>query len=199
MSVVGAGAAIVAAGVLMLRAGPLLAAASRDWSAAGPIAISASGAFVILWGLAGAPRWSPAVLAAASAAALMVFESSVLAPGRPEPVEVLARAIRAHGGTSPVCACGALARSLTFYTHLKTYLAATDEGDDEVADFLTSDRRLFAAVDAEVLARVEARLGRRFPRLIEVQYLSAGVRQQPAMLLDPDPGLLQRIVLVTTE
>jgi 4-amino-4-deoxy-L-arabinose transferase-like glycosyltransferase len=194
-----AGASIVAAGVFMLRAGPLFAAASRDWSRAGPLAIVGAGAVVMLWALVGSRRWIPAVLASAAASAVMVFEMSVLAPGRPEPVEVLARTIRDHGGTAPVCACGALARSLTFYTHLKTYLAPTDHGDAEVADFLTTDRRLFAAVDAAVLARVEANLGRRFPRLLEVQYLSASLRQQPGTLLNPDPGLVQRIVLVTTE
>lgn len=194
-----AGAAIVAAGVLMLRAGPLLSAASASWSPAGPIVIIALGAVVVLWAVVGPRRWAPAALAGAAAAAVIVFETAVLAPGRPEPVEVLARTIRDHGGTSPVCACGALARSLTFYTQLKVYLAPTDEGDAEVIDFLTTDRRLFAAVDAEVLARVEATLGRRFPRLTEVRYLSAGVRQQPGMLLDPDPALVQRIVLVATE
>ncbi len=197
-SMVTAGVTVAGAGLLMLRAGPLLTAASPDWSPAGPVVIIIAGALVVVWALAGARRWSPAVVGAAAALAVMVFETAVLAPGRPEPVEVIARVVREQNGTSPVCACGALARSLTFYTELKTYLAATDQGDDDVKDFLTREERLFAAVDAHVLARVEADLGRRFPRLAEVRYLSGNVRQQPATLLNPDPGLVQHIVLVAT-
>jgi 4-amino-4-deoxy-L-arabinose transferase-like glycosyltransferase len=194
-----AGLTVTAAGVLMLRARPLLTAASPDWSPMGPVAIVTAGALVVVWALVGSRRWMPAVVGAAAAAAVVVFEAAVLAPGRPEPVEVIARVVREQNGTSPVCACGALARSLTFYTQLKTYLAATDRGDADVMEFLTRDERLFAAVDAQVLARVEARLDRRFARLADVRYLSGNVRQQPATLLDPDPGLVQHIILVSTQ
>jgi 4-amino-4-deoxy-L-arabinose transferase-like glycosyltransferase len=198
-SSVAAGLTVTTAGILMLRARPLLTAASPDWSPVGPVAIVTAGALVVVWALAGSRRWIPAVVGAAAAAAVMVFETAVLAPGRPEPVEVIARVVRDQNGTSPVCACGALARSLTFYTQRKTYLAATDRGDADVMEFLTRDERLFAAVDAQVLARVEARLDRRFARLADVRYLGGNVRQQPATLLDPDPGLVQHIILVTTQ
>ena len=194
-----AGLTVVVAGILMLRARPLLTAASPDWSPVGPVVVVTAGALVVIWALAGSRRWSPTVVGAAAAAAVVVFETAMLAPGRPEPVEVIARVVREHNGLSPVCACGALARSLTFYTERKTYLAATDQGDASVLEFLTRDQRLFAAVDAPVLARVEASLGRRFPRLAEVRYLSGNVRQQPATLLNPDPGLVQHIILVTTQ
>jgi 4-amino-4-deoxy-L-arabinose transferase-like glycosyltransferase len=198
-STVAAGLAVLVAGILMLRARPLLTAASPDWSPVGPIVIVTAGALVVVWALAGSRRWSPAAVGVAASAAVVVFETAMLAPGRPEPVEVLARVVREHNGTSPVCACGALARSLTFYTELQTYLAATDQDDASVLEFLTRDQRLFAAVDAAVLARVEASLGRRFQRLAEVRYLSGNVRQQPATLLNPDPGLVQHIILVATQ
>ncbi len=197
VSTVLAGGVVVLAGALILRAGTLLSAASANWSATGPIVIVAAGVIAALAGLLAPRRWAPWLVAVAAATAVVGFERSVLAPGRPEPVEVIASVARAHGVTSPMCACGALARSLTFYTEVKTYLAATDRGDEDVVEFLSSPDRVFAAVDSHVLARVEASLGRRFPRLTEVQYLSAMARQQPAMLLRPDPSLLQRIVLVT--
>jgi 4-amino-4-deoxy-L-arabinose transferase-like glycosyltransferase len=191
------GVVIVAVGLLILRAAPLLSAANPGWSSAGPLAIVVAGGAVMLWSLVGFRRWAPALVAVAAAVAVVVFERSVLAPGRPEPVEVIAAAARASGITSQMCACGALARSLTFYTHVKTYLAATDRGDADVEAFLASPGRVLAAVDSHVLARVEARLGRRVPRLVEVDYLSATVRQQPATLLRPDPGLLQHLVVVS--
>jgi 4-amino-4-deoxy-L-arabinose transferase-like glycosyltransferase len=193
------GLVIVLAGLLILRAAPLLAAANATWSPTGPLGIAIGGCVVILSGLVGPRRWTPIVVASAAALAVVVFERSVLASGRPEPVEVLAATARAHGVTAPMCACGALARSLTFYTHVKTYLAATDRGDDDVVEFLASGQPVLAAVDSNVLARVEARLGRRFTRLTEVRYLSATARQQPGTLLSPDPGLLQQIVLVTNQ
>jgi len=194
-----AGLVIIFTGLLILRAAPLLVAANSAWSPTGPLSIALAGCVVVLSGLVGPRRWVPVVVAAAAALCVVTVERSVLASGRPEPVEVLAATARAHGVTAPMCACGALARSLTFYTHVKTYLAATDRGDDDVVAFLTSANRVLAAVDSTVLARVEARLGRRFTRLTDVRYLSATARQRPGTLLRPDPELLQHIVLVSNQ
>jgi hypothetical protein len=157
----------------------------------GPLAIIAAAVLIVaaLWIL---PRPAvPAVIAVASAITVIALVRSVLMPGRPEPVEVIAAAVRDEGPVPRVCACGAFARSLNFYTHLPTVVAATDP---EVIGFLSSPDRVLAVVDSTVLASVEQAMARRFPRVTEVTYLNTGTWTE--VLATPDPAVVQRVILI---
>jgi hypothetical protein len=120
---------------------------------------------------------------------------SIVTPGRPEPDEVIAAAVRAAGPVPAVCACGAFARSLDFYTHLPTVIGASD---DDIRTFLDQPDRVLAAVDAGALARIESTRPTAFPRLAEVSYVNTSVWQRPGdSLIHPDLRFLQRVILVS--
>jgi hypothetical protein len=174
------------------RAAPLLRATHADWTPAAPITMIVCGLAVSLVSLLAPARVLPVVVALAAAVALVTFSRSTLVPGRPEPVEVIAEAIRSNDPGPIVCACSAFARSLNFYTHVKTVITSTDE---EVVRFLDVPQRVLAAVDAPTLGRAEASLGRRLPRLAEVTYVNTSV--WPRALVDPAIAAPQQIFLVS--
>src|SRR6185295_15427166 len=132
---------------------------------------------------------------------LLVVQTSVLALGRPEPVEVVAAAIKAEPPGATLCQCSAFGRNLTFYTHMPIVGAATD---DEIAAVLSRPERVLAVVDLPRLTRLEARLQRAFPRLAEVWFLDTAALKSATpdvktqtMLLHPEPLRdLQRVILI---
>ena len=185
------------AGVLLWRAASTFSTAGYGVSSSGPLAIATIGLAVVLLAFVLPRRVMPAAVTAAAAAVLLVFQGSLLAPGRPEPVEVVAAAIRAENRGAAVCACGAFARSLNFYTGSRVEIAnVTEDYTDELRRFLENPARVLAAADARALERVETSLGRRFPRITEVTYLNTSVWQRGETLAYPDPALVQRVVLI---
>ena len=113
-----------------------------------------------------APRRAVAGFVAAGAAATVVaFSATVLRANRPEPVEVMAAAIRAHKPADAVCACGAFARNLTFYTHTPVYVG---EYQNDLREFLLRPGSVLAVADSVRLEAVESVLQRKFPRIAEV-------------------------------
>jgi 4-amino-4-deoxy-L-arabinose transferase-like glycosyltransferase len=193
-----AGAVIAASGGLMWRAGPVLEAAGGTWSGVGASVVVAAGVLVVLSVFVLPRRLIPALTAMGGAAALFVFEQTFIAPGRPEPVEVIAEAARNAGLSSSVCACGAFARSLNFYTHAPTAIVNTDDEGEEVIGFLAAPERLLAVVDAKTLGVVERRLGRRLTRLREVSYLNTSLWQRPSFLVNPDRSAVQQVFLISS-
>jgi len=120
-----------------------------------------------------------------------------MAPNRPEPVEVIAAAIRADGQGRDLCACGALGRSLPFYAGMRAVIAdVNSEHTDELTFYLENSRPGLLVVDEQVLDQVERRLGRTFQRLTSVTYLNTSIWQRGESLLAPDPRRVQRVVLV---
>jgi hypothetical protein len=133
----------------------------------------------------------------AAAAVVVLFATSFLAPGRPEPVEIIAGAVRAEGSNIAVCACGAFARSLNFYTHAPVEIAnVTPDSTDELRRFLDRPDRVLAVVDWRALVRVEESLGTRFPRITEVLYVNTSVWQRGESLRRFDPADVQRVLLI---
>jgi hypothetical protein len=189
-----AGGVMALLGGLVWRARPLLVGANPSWSHLEPGVMIGAGAVAMLAALVLAPRPAIAVLTVCAAMTVIAFESSVRVLGRPEPVEVVAAAARQAGPVPAICACGAFARSLTFYTHVPTVIRATE---DEVVDFLSSGDRVLAAIDSKMLAQVEARMGKSFPRLTEVTYLDSAAWQRVDSLRSPDPNRLQRVILIS--
>ncbi|HEX5216379.1 MAG TPA: glycosyltransferase family 39 protein [Vicinamibacterales bacterium] len=194
LTALAAGAVMVLLGALVWRARPLLVAANPSWTHIEPALMIAAGAAAIIAAWIMPPRRALAALTVCAAVTVIAFESSVRVLGRPEPVEVVAAAARQAGPVPAICACGAFARSLTFYTHVPTVVGATE---DEVVDFLSKSDRVLAAIDSKMLAQVETRMGKSFPRLTEVTYLDSAAWQRVDSLRSPDPKRLQRVILIS--
>ena len=142
-------------------------------------------------------RAVPGLIAAGAGAALVVFNLTLMSPTRPEPVELIANAVRAEGDDTRLCACGALGRSLPFYTGMRAEIADVNlEHTNELEHHLQADRPGLLVVDERVLDHVERRLSRTFPRVTSVTYLNTGIWQRGESLLAPDPQHVQRVVLI---
>lgn len=185
---------IIFVGASVLRARPMLAAADPTWSPAGPYLMIACGAAAAASSLALAPRIALSVITGAAAATLLALQASVFSLGRPEPVEVIAAAVRAQGPEPTVCTCGGFTRNLVYYAHHFTLVGDLDEHARRI---LEQKNHTIVVVDASMLDRIEAASGRRYVRLAEVTYLNvASLRAED--LVRPDPARrLQRIVLAS--
>jgi len=194
MTSLAAGGVMALLGGLVWLARPLLIAANPSWTHIEPGLMIGAGLVAMIAALV-LPRGRALVaLVVCAAVTVIAFESSVRVLGRPEPVEIVAAAARQAGPVPAICACGAFARSLTFYTHVPTVVRATE---DEVVDFLSTADRVLAAIDSKMLAQVETRMGKLFPRLTEVTYLDSAAWQRVDSLRSPDPNRLQRVILIS--
>ena len=192
-----AGLMIAALGALLWRAVHVFESAGAELSAAGPATMVAIGIVLAAVTLFMPRRIVPGVIAAAAGAGVIAFNASLMSPDRPEPVERIAAHIRATEAGREVCACGAMGRSLSFYTGTKTIIAeVTMEYLDQIVDYLGNDTPRTLVVDARVLARVEQRLGRTFPRVASTTYLNTGIWQRGETLVAPDPGAVQPVLLI---
>ena len=187
------GATMMLVGASVLRARPMLTAVDPAWSPAGPFVMIGCGALSIVAAVFLSPRIALGTLTASAAATLVAIQASVLSPGRPEPVETVAAAVRAQGPNQTICTCGAFTRNLIFYAHNRTVVGETEA---DAQRFLEQGDRALVVLDALVLERIQQMAGRRFPRLVEVSYLNTNALRVDD-LLDPDPDRkLQRVVLV---
>jgi hypothetical protein len=188
------GATMVLVGASLLRARPLLTAVDPAWSPAGPYVMIGCGGLSIAAVLVLSPRIALATLTASAAATLLAIQASVLSLGRPEPVEIVAAAIRAQDPSQTICTCGAFTRNLIFYTRRRTVVGETEADAQRI---LEQTERALVVLEEPVLARIEQATGRRFARLAEVLYLNTNALRTED-LLDPDPSRkLQRVVLVS--
>jgi 4-amino-4-deoxy-L-arabinose transferase-like glycosyltransferase len=191
------GLSIVLLGALLWRAVTVYQSEGAMLSVAGPMIMTALGVVAAIAALLVPRRVVPWAIACAAAAALVVFHLTLLAPTRPEPVEIIAAAIRADGEGRGLCACGALGRSLPFYAGQRAIIADVHSGyTDELVYYLQANDPHLVVADERVLEQVERRLGRTFPRVTSVTYLNSGIWQRGESLLAPDPRHVQRVVLV---
>ncbi|HEX7778957.1 MAG TPA: glycosyltransferase family 39 protein, partial [Vicinamibacterales bacterium] len=163
------GATMMLVGASVLRARPMLTAVDPAWSPAGPFVMIGCGALSIVAAVFLSPRIALGTLTASAAATLVAIQASVLSPGRPEPVETVAAAVRAQGPNQTICTCGAFTRNLIFYAHNRTVVGETEA---DAQRFLEQGDRALVVLDALVLERIQQMAGRRFPRLVEVSYLN---------------------------
>ena len=192
-----AGLTIAMLGALLWRAVGVYQSNGVTLSIAGPATMTMIGVALAAATLLLPRRVVPWAIAVAAGAALVVFNVTLLAPRRPEPVEVMAAAIRADGQGRDLCACGALGRSLPFYAGTRAVIAdVNSEHTDELIYYLENSRPGLLVADERVLDQVERRLGRTFPRVMSVTYLNTSIWQRGESLLAPDPRHVQRIVLV---
>ena len=189
-----AGAFLVALGVLLYRAQPLLINVQPIFTTIAATVIVVMGALVILAAVSRNWRAAPAVLAIAAALTLPAIQYGALSSGGDDTVQQMARLVTHHRSASAeVGTYGVFVRNLVFYTGIKT----TDIIDDEQArNFLKQDRRALMVAPAEWVDRLEREHGVKVHRIAELPYFNeAGIRVRT--LLWPDRSRdLTRAVLV---
>jgi hypothetical protein len=122
--------------------------------------------------IAATGRWQalPAAMAGAAVAALLAVQFGALAGRRPEPVELMARAVLDHRGASePVGPYRVFVRNLVFYSRLRQ-----DDLFDEpsAVRFLQLPDRVLLVVRPSDLTVLEARAGVTTRELARVTYLN---------------------------
>ncbi len=189
-----AGAFLVALGVLLYRAQPLLINVQPIFTTIASAVIVVMGALVILMAVSGNWRAAPAVIAIAAALTLPAIQYGALSSGGDDTVQQMARLVTQNRSASgEVGTYGVFVRNLVFYTGVKT----TDIIDDEQArNFLMQDRRALMVATAESIDRLEREHGLKVHRIAELPYFNeAGIRVRT--LLWPDPARdLTRVVLI---
>ncbi|MGE3276251.1 MAG: ArnT family glycosyltransferase [Vicinamibacterales bacterium] len=189
------GAFIVAIGVLLYRASPLLVNVSPTATLVAASATAAAGALVLGAALLRRARAIPALLTIASAVMLVSLQYGALSGSGEDTVQQMARRVMAERqGGEMVGTYQAFVRNLVFYTGVRT----TDVvNDDQFADFLASPTRVLAVVPAATLERFEQARGIRPRRLATLPYFNEG-GIKVRTLLWPDPATdIQQVVLVS--
>jgi 4-amino-4-deoxy-L-arabinose transferase-like glycosyltransferase len=153
-------------------------------------------AAVALTVIAIAKRWRalPATMAISAAAALLAVQFGALAGRRPEPVELIARAVvDERGASEPVAPYRVFVRNLVFYSRLRQQ----DLFDEASAvRFLQLPERVLLIVRPSDLTSLEQRAGVTTRELARVTYLNtANLRLRS--LLQPAEDLLETVVLVS--
>ena len=185
---------LVALGVLLYRAQPLLITVSPAFTAIASYAIAIAGAVVILIAVSGNWRSAPLVIAIAAAITLPVVQYGALSSGGDDTVRQMARLVQQNRQAGePVGTLGVFVRNLVFYSGLKTIDVI---GDEQAKNFLNQANRALMVAPASEIDRLEREQGIKVNRLAELRYFNeAGVRVRT--LLWPDPSRdLTRVVLV---
>ena len=189
-----AGTFLVALGVLLYRAQPLLINVQPIFTTIVSTVIVLMGALVILAAVSRNWRAAPAVLAIAVAVTLPAIQYGALASGGDDTVQQMARLVTQNRGASgEVGTYGVFVRNLVFYTGVRT----TDIiNDDQASNFLLQPNRALMVATAESIDRLERERGIRVIRIAELPYFNeAGIRVRT--LLWPDASRdLTRAVLV---
>jgi hypothetical protein len=189
-----AGAFLVALGVLLYRAQPLLINVQPIFTTITSTVVVVMGALVILVAVSRNWRAAPAVLALAAALTLPAIQYGALASGGDDTVQQMARLVTQNRSASgEVGTYGVFVRNLVFYTGVRT----TDIiNDDQARNFLLQTNRALMVATAESIDRLERERGVTIRRIAELPYFNeAGIRVRT--LLWPDPTRdLTRVVLV---
>jgi len=188
------GAFLVALGVLLFRARPLLINVQPIYTGIASAVIVVLGALVIIAAVSRNWRAAPAVLAIAAAITLPAIQYGGLSSGGDDTVQQMARLVTQHRTAGEeVGTYGVFVRNLVFYARVKT----TDLIEDEQArNFLSQPNRALMVATAETVDRLERDHGLKVHRIAELPYFNeAGVRVRT--LLWPDPARdLTRVVLI---
>jgi 4-amino-4-deoxy-L-arabinose transferase-like glycosyltransferase len=190
------GTAILALGLLLYRARPLLVAVDPDAAWIGSALIVACGIWIVSLAPTRATRLVLPSIAIAAAVTLACLQYSIFSTAGPEPVQRVAALLRQHHrGGEPSGTFRVFVRNLIFYTGVAQRDLLSRE---QLIDFLHAPQRVFCVLTADDLVEIEQH-GETPPlrRLGEVRYLNtAGLKLRA--LLSPDAQRdLQRVVLVT--
>ena len=181
--------------VLLARAQPLFISVYAAMSVAGIVVLVAA-ALLIAW-VAFAHRWTrlPGVVAACSAALLLIVQFGALAGRRPEAVEQMAALVHANRiANEPVGEYQVFVRNLVFYLGFQQ-----KELFDEAAarEFVQSPEPVLLVVRRGNVEALQAAAGVTLRTLGEVSYLNTA-NLKIRSLLAPDPARdVERVLLVT--
>jgi 4-amino-4-deoxy-L-arabinose transferase-like glycosyltransferase len=186
---------LVALGILLYRAQPLLINVQPVFTTIAAAAIVIAGVLVIVFAASSQWRLAPVVIALAGAITLPVIQYGALSSGGDDTVRQMARLVQQQrGGNEEVGTWGVFVRNLVFYSGVKT----TDVIDDEQArNFLNRSERALLVAPVTEIDRLERDHGVQVKRIAELLYFNeAGVRVRT--LLWPDRNRdLTRVVLVS--
>jgi 4-amino-4-deoxy-L-arabinose transferase-like glycosyltransferase len=183
----------MAIGVFILRAIPLFDSVSISGGKIAGGIIIACGLSLALSMFLRVRRHVPMFIALGSVLTLLALHFSVLTPSRPSAVEKTASAIHQfRQANEPLGVAGVFVRNLPFYTGLRQINIVND---DQALNFLQSSERVMCVLTEKQLDRLEARLGRTFPKLFSSTYFNtANIRIRS--LISPDTGGVIQTVLV---
>jgi 4-amino-4-deoxy-L-arabinose transferase-like glycosyltransferase len=188
------GALLVALGLLLYRAIPIIVMIDPALVAAGAVAIVAAGTLVLVAATVARVRQLPLVVALAGALTLLGLQYGLSPAGR-DPVQDMAALVLQHRqGGERIATYRVFVRNLVFYTRLPQQDLTTD---DEVRAALQSETSTLVVVGADELDRIVDGTGLAPRALGEVLYFNASAVKLRT-LLSPDPARdLERILLVT--
>jgi 4-amino-4-deoxy-L-arabinose transferase len=184
---------LVLAGVT-LRLRPVLIAVESWAPWVAMLVLVAAAAVLTAVAVAGRWRALPAAMAISATAALLAVQFGALAGRRPEPVELMAKAVvDERGASEPVAPYRVFVRNLVFYSRLRQQ----DLFDEASAvRFLQLPERVLLIVRPTDLTSLEQRAGVTTRELARVTYLNtANLRLRS--LMQPAEDLLETVVLVT--
>ena len=187
------GALLVALGLLLYRAIPIIVMIDPALVAAGAVAIVAAGTLVLVAAAVARPPKLPLVVALAGALTLLGLQYGLSPAGR-DPVQDMAALVLQHRQDGErIATYRVFVRNLVFYTRVPQQDLTTD---DEVRATLQSATPTLVVVGADELDRIVDGTGLAPRALGEVLYFNASAVKLRT-LLSPDPARdLERILLV---
>ena len=192
-AVVAIGILLVALGLLLYRAIPIIVMIDPALVAAGAFAIVVAGTLVLAASVMAPVRHLPIVVAAAGALTLLGLQYGLSPAGR-DPVQDMASLVLQHRqGGERIATYRVFVRNLVFYTRVPQQDLTSD---DEARAALRSPDPTLVIVGADELARIVSGTDLAPRRLGEVLYFNASAVKLRT-LLTPDPARdLERILLV---
>ena len=188
------GALLMALGVLIYRAKPLVVMVDPRLVVGGAVLILVAGAGTVAAALVMRRDRLPGAVAVAAVAALLGLQYGLSPAGR-DPVQTMAGLVVAHRqGNEPVGTFRVFVRNLIFYTHVKRTDLPSDEA---LRDYLRRPDRVLCVITADELARMMSVEAVPVRTLAEVLYFNASAVKLRT-LLSPDPARdLERVLLIT--
>ena len=180
--------------LLLHRTRPLLFALSPLSGQVGLGVIVAAGVGLLVFVWLGRQRWLPAAVAIAATATLVSLHYSVYSAAGDEPVQQMARHVKAIRHDEPSGTYRAFVRNLVFYTGVKQN-DLVDE--DEAVEFLRQPRRVLVVMPLDLVDGLQKTHGITLTQLASVVYFNpSAVRLRT--LFSPEPERdLETVVLVT--
>lgn len=188
------GALLIAVGLLLYRAAPLVAAAEGRDTAPWALLVGAAAAAVVVASLRRSARALPVAVTIAAATTILAIQAAVMTvPGNEAVVRVAAAITREQAEAVDVCACGAFLRNLPFYTRRRTIPAGSQAQVDAA---LSSPGPIVAAIDMRKLADAEAKAYLSVDRLLEVPYLNTALLRIDDFVHPVPERAVQRVVVI---
>ena len=181
--------------LLLHRSRPLLFALSPLAGQVGTLVIVLAAVGLLAWTWLGRQRYLPVAIAVAATATLVSLHYSVYSASGDEPVQQMARHLKAVRTTEPSGTYRVFVRNLVFYTGVKQ----TDLVDEaEAVEFLRQPQRVLVVMPRDLVASL-GKHGLQLRELASVVYFNpSAVRLRTLFSAHPEQAL-STVVLVTNK